>query len=144
MRCILNVQAIHELAHASRSGLKSLFLPHCISNTWECSTGIHTAGLQAEQLQNQFSSAEEDIFLFLAQSRPATQLTLPPVIWVPGTHSSELWARIITFNNNWRCTFFHTYIFVVWCLIKHSENFTLSTEYHCTVVITNTSNVRTP
>ena len=100
MRCILNVQAVHELTRVCRSGLKSSFLPHGTWRTWNSSTSIHTARLLAEQLRNQFSSAEEDIFLFFTQSRPAMQLTLPPIVWVPGTHSSELWVRIITFNNN--------------------------------------------
>jgi hypothetical protein len=49
-----------QLTCVCRSGLKSSLLLHCISRTWHSSTTIHVAGLQAEQLRNQFSSAEED------------------------------------------------------------------------------------
>jgi hypothetical protein len=88
-----------------------------------------------------FSSTEEDIFFFFTQTRPAMQLTLPPIVWVPRTHSSELWVRILTFNNNWSYTFFCAYLIAVRC---GSGNWTLSTVYHSTLVITHALNVRTP
>jgi hypothetical protein len=74
------------------------------------------------------------IFLFpTAVSRPALGPTQSPIQWIPGVltpvvtrpgrkadHSHPSSAEN---KNAWSYTSIHAYVFMVWCLIKHKDNF---------------------
>jgi len=74
------------------------------------------------------------IFLFATTSRPSLGLTLPPIPWVLGVislevkhlgckadHSPPSSAEV---KNVWSYTFAPQYILMVWCLVRHRDNFT--------------------
>jgi len=76
------------------------------------------------------------IFLFTTASRPALGPTQPPIQWVTGTlslgvkrpgregdHSPPSSAEI---KNAWSYTSTPPYVFMVWYLVKHRDNFTFT------------------
>jgi hypothetical protein len=76
------------------------------------------------------------IFLFTTMSRMALGPTQPPIQWVTGAlslgikqlgheadHSPPSSAKI---KNVWSYTCTPQYIFMVWCLVKHRDNFTFT------------------
>jgi hypothetical protein len=78
-------------------------------------------------------------FLFTTMSRPALGPTQFPIQWVPRAlslgvkrpgcepdHSPPHSAEV---TNAWNCTSAPQYVFMVWCLVKHSENFTFFIKY---------------
>jgi hypothetical protein len=74
------------------------------------------------------------IFLFIAASRTALESTQPPIQFVPWAASLGLKRpgreanHSLLFNaevkNAWSYTSTPQYVFMVWCLVKHRENFT--------------------
>jgi hypothetical protein len=67
------------------------------------------------------------IFLFNTMSRPAVGLTPPPIQWVPGVLS--LGIKQLNHAEVKECIEFYStlqYIFMVWCLVKHWDNFTFT------------------
>jgi len=75
------------------------------------------------------------IFLFITTSRPAPRPTQPPIQWVTGTLSLGIKRPgseadysppfRVEVKNAWSFTSTPQYIFMGWCLVKHSDNFTL-------------------
>jgi hypothetical protein len=76
------------------------------------------------------------IFLFTTVSRPALGPTQPPISWLQGTislgvkrpvsaadHSPPSSAEV---KNAWSYTSIPQYVIVVWCLVKHRDNFTFT------------------
>jgi hypothetical protein len=76
------------------------------------------------------------IFLFTTASRTAQRPTQPPIQWVPGPlslevkrsgresdHSPPSSAEV---KNAWSYTSTSQYVFMAWCLVKHSDNFTFT------------------
>jgi hypothetical protein len=74
------------------------------------------------------------IFLFTTASKPALGPTQLPIQWVPGALSLEL-KRLgreadhslpcsAEVKNAWSYTSTPQYTFMVWCLVKHRDNFT--------------------
>jgi hypothetical protein len=76
------------------------------------------------------------IFLFTTASRTALGPTQPPIQWVPGVlsvgvkrpgreadHSPPSSAEV---KNAWRYTSTPQYVFMMWCLVKHRDNFTFT------------------
>jgi hypothetical protein len=76
------------------------------------------------------SRYELGIFLFATASRTALVPTQPPMQWVPGVkrpgregnYSSPSSAEV---KNAWSYTSTPPYTFMVWCLVKLRDNFTL-------------------
>jgi len=75
-------------------------------------------------------------FLFAITSRPVLRLTQPPIQWVPRPltpvikrpgcdvdHSPPSGAEV---KNAWSYTSTPQYFFMVWCLVKHRNNFTFT------------------
>jgi hypothetical protein len=75
-------------------------------------------------------------FFFTTVSRPALGPTQPPIQWEPGAlslvakrperesdHSPPSSAEV---KNAWSYTSTPQRVFMVWCLVKHKDNFTLS------------------
>jgi hypothetical protein len=73
------------------------------------------------------------IFLFTTAARPALGPTQPPIQWVPGAlsfgvkrpgceadHSPSSSAEV---KNGWSYTSTKSYVFMVWYLVKHRNNF---------------------
>jgi len=86
--------------------------------------------------------AEEGNFLFATTSRPVLGSTQPPNQWVPGggdlspgvkrpereaNHSPSSSAEV---KNTWRYTSTPPYV-MLWCLVKHRDNFT----FYCDTVL---------
>jgi len=82
----------------------------------------------------QFLAGGRDFFLFTTKSRPALQPKQPPVQWILGVltlvikqpgheadYSPQFSAEI---KNVWSYTSTIPYVFMAWCLVKHSDNFT--------------------
>jgi hypothetical protein len=83
-----------------------------------------------------FDSRKEQRFLLFAAYRPALGPTQPHIQWVPvalflwikrpgreADHSPSSSAEV---ENAWSYTSTHPYVFMVWCLVKHGDNFTYS------------------
>jgi hypothetical protein len=76
------------------------------------------------------------IFLFTIVSSLTLGPTHPPIQWVMGAPSLEIkrtgreadhsLPSSAEFKNMWSYTSTPQYVFIVWCLVKHSENFTLT------------------
>jgi hypothetical protein len=80
------------------------------------------------------------IFLFSTMSRPVLRPTQPPIQWVQGflslgvkrpvreaDHSSPSSTEV---KNAWSYTSTPQYVFMARCLVKHSENFTVTCTGH--------------
>jgi hypothetical protein len=75
-----------------------------------------------------------EVFLFTTMSRPALGPTKPPIQCVagaltlgvkqPGHEAENSPPFCVEVKNGQNDTFTHTYIFMVWCLIKHWKTFT--------------------
>jgi hypothetical protein len=73
-------------------------------------------------------------FLFSIASRPALGLTEPPIQWIqgypspavkrPGREADHSPLSSAEVKNAWTCTSTPQYVFTVWCLVKHRDNFT--------------------
>jgi hypothetical protein len=80
------------------------------------------------------------IFLFTTASRMALGPTQPPIQWVSGAlslgvkrpereadHSLPSSAKV---KNAWSYTSIPRYVFMVWCLVKHRDNFTYTLPFN--------------
>jgi hypothetical protein len=83
------------------------------------------------------------IFLFTTMSRTALRPTQPPIQWVPGAlslgvkrpgrgadQSPPSSAKV---KDTWSYTSTPHYVFMVWCLVKHRDNFTFTFSYRNSV-----------
>jgi hypothetical protein len=70
-------------------------------------------------------------FLFSTSYRPVIGPTHTPLRWVPrvkrpGRETDQSPPSIAKVDNAWICISTVPYIFIMWCLIKYTENFTFS------------------
>jgi len=93
-----------------------------------------------------FDSRQKQKFhLFSTSSRPTLGPTQPPTQWVPRSHSlgvkrlrreTDGWhPASAEVRYAWRYTSIPQYMFVVWCLVKHRDNFTCKRNINCTLLL---------
>jgi hypothetical protein len=77
------------------------------------------------------------IFLFTTVSRTALGTTQPPIQWVllgavslgvklPGREADNSPSSSAEVTNAWSYTSTPQYVFIAWCFVKHSDNFTFT------------------